>query len=205
MKLWAFYRKPEKYMENMDEREVPIDTKYALYAITADKLCAKAFEGSRNMDLFLKRVIKCDEDDIDEYLIQHRSSQLTWCWLETFRNRNRANQQQCFAHVLLTENELNFTTESVDSGTVLSRIRNFLPIEIFNEEIARYLRDVRYDEVSTMIMMGRGEYPFNGTDEFSYLSVSFDQFAVFMMFYEKTFSEHFFDYVKIQDTPPESR
>lgn len=204
-KIWTFYKKPdEKLLEIGDE--IPLDTKYALYAITSSKKIASIFEKSRNMDLFLKKVIECDKDDLEDYMKRHRSSHLNWYWLQSYRNKNTSMQEPYFTRVLMTENELNFTLEVSDGGALAYFFKHFIPTEIFESHIRKYLRILKYDEFSAFVMMERNQTPYNMDEDIDFysLTMSFEQFGTFFMLYEKTFSERFAEYIEVSDDVPDT-
>lgn len=209
MKLYTFLKKPDDEMLHDDT--IPLEVKYSLYAITPTKKDAKIFKKSRNMDKFIMRVIDIDEEDgYDEYMIHNRGKILSWYWLESYRNKNTKNQEPFWVHVLITENELNFTIEMTDSGAILNRLEHVIPIEYFEGEMKEALYDLRYDKVVRMVMgmqlinqdteLNSEAYEYY--DSFFDTGIKFDMFAVFLLLYEDTFSTDFFTFTEISNTQP---
>lgn len=207
MKIYTFFRKPDNTMINDDS--IPLNIKYALYAITPTKELAKVFQKSRNMDKFIMKVIDCEDDgeEYDMYLVRNRSRILNWYWLSSFKDKNGDNQRPYWVRVLITENELNFTTETTDTGTILNRIKLYVPIDIFSGKTKEALYRLRYDKAMMSvtalsdIASAYIESPEDG--DFWDTGLSYDMFAIFMLLYKDTFSTDFFSYVKISNTQPE--
>lgn len=207
MKIYTFFRKPDNTMINDDS--IPLNIKYALYAITPTKELAKVFQKSRNMDKFIMKVIDCEDDgeEYDMYLVRNRSRILNWYWLSSFKDKNGDNQRPYWVRVLITENELNFTTETTDTGTILNRIKLYVPIDIFSGKTKEALYKLRYDKAMMSVTALSDiastyiESPEDG--DFWDTGLSYDMFAIFMLLYKDTFSTDFFSYVKISNTQPE--
>lgn len=207
MKIYTFFRKPDNAMIGDDS--IPLNIKYALYAITPTKELAKVFQKSRNMDKFIMKVIDCEDDgeEYDMYLVRNRSRILNWYWLSSFKDKNGDNQRPYWVKVLITENELNFTTETTDTGTILNRIKLYVPIDIFTGKTKEALYRLRYDKAMMSVTTLSDtasmyiEPPEDG--DFWDTGLSYDMFAIFMLLYKDTFSSDFFGYVKISNTQPE--
>lgn len=206
MKIYTFLKKPNEAMLN--DSTVPLDVKYALYAITPTKKDAKIFQKTRDMNQFIMRVIDVDEDEgYDEYLIRNRAHLLQYYWLESYKDKNTDNQTPYWIHVLITENELNFTMEVSDSGSILNRLNGFVPIDIFDEKPKNALYHLRYHKVIQSIvnttMTEKFEYHSEEND-FWDLGLSFDMFGIFLILYQHTFSTDFFSHTEVSFTQPEA-
>lgn len=206
MKIYTFLKKPDDDMLHDDS--IPLDQKYALYAITPTKQLAKIFQKSRDMNQFIMRVINCDDgDDYDMYLMRNRSRLLNWYWLQSYRNKNTDNQEPYWVHVVMTENEINFTTETTDTGTILNRLRSFIPVDVFQGKTKEALYRLRYNKaMSAVLSLSDEELPFiERPDDGDYwdTGLSFDMFAIFMLLYRTTFSTDFFAYTEVSNSMPE--
>lgn len=205
MKIYTFLKKPDK--EIIDDNSIDLSIKYPLYAITPVKDDAKVFRKSRDMNKFIERVIDVDDDGYDHYLLIHRSQILNRYWLESFKDKNTNNQTPYWINILMTENELNFTMETTDTGSILNHISNYIPIDIFDGKSKKSLYTLRYDKamysaLSTTSIEKLVQIEYNEGD-FWDTGLSFDMFAIFMMLYQSTFSVDFFEFTKISYEKPE--
>ena len=204
MKIYTFLKKPDEGM--LHDEAIDLNVKYALYAITTVKDDAKAFKKSRNMDKFIQRDIEIDEEDCDEYLLHHRGHLLKYYWLQSYKDKNTDNQTPYWIHVLMTENELNFTIETTDSGAILNRISAFIQIDLFDGKTKKALYKLRYDKAmqSVLSMTASERLDFMPPDEGDFwdTGLSFDMFAIFMILYQNTFSVDFFDFTEVTYEQP---
>ena len=204
MKIYTFLKKPDEEMLHDDT--VDLNIKYALYAITPVKDDAKTFKKSRNMDQFISRDIDVDEEEYDQYLLRNRGKILNRYWLQSYKDKNTDNQTPYWINVLMTENELNFTIETTDSGTVLNRISNYIPIDIFDSKTKKSLYTLRYHKaMQSALSMTASEklsYMDFGEGDFWDTGLSFDMFAIFMLLYQNTFSVDFFEFTDITYEQP---
>lgn len=206
MKIHTFYKKPTN--EDIMDNATPLDVKYPLYAITPSKKIAKLFKNTRDMNQFIYSVIDCEPDEgYDEYFIAHRGQLLQKSWLEGIRDKNKDTQEPYWVEVLLTENELNFTMEAVDSGLVLNRVSSYMPVPIFAGKYVDALQAIQYEKAALFALSMRGSDLIESVHPTEYdvldLDMTFDMFAVFMLLYQKTLSPDFFTNITISDIQPE--
>lgn len=83
MRVWRFYLDKSKLKVNEDVAFVTLKQKISLYAITNSKEKAKRFIAERNMDLFIMRKGKIEEEEWTEYAGRHRGCILTLTKLTT--------------------------------------------------------------------------------------------------------------------------
>lgn len=204
MKIYTYLKKPSDIVRN--DPNLPLDVKYSLYAITTNKEHSKLFKKTRNMDLFIQRTIEVDtKEDAEKYMKNHRGQVLTKGYIRGVKDKNLDTQRPFFAYVLYTENEINFTMECTDSGQVLNYISSYIPIEIFSDRVREALYTLKYHKAASVVY-GRTvasidvEHPI---DDFLDIEMSFDMFGVFILLYQDTFSENFFNYVEITDEAPD--
>ena len=205
MKIYTFLKKPDQDMLN--DESIDLTVKYALYAITPVKDDAKTFKKSRNMSFFIEREIDVDEEDADQYLLRHRGQILNRYWMISYQNKNTDNQTPYWMQILMTENELNFTMETSDSGSILNRISNWVPIDIFDGKTKKALYKLRYDKaMQCALSMSASEKLENlvsfDQGDFWDIGLSFDMFAIFMILYQSTFSVDFFAYANVSYEEP---
>lgn len=204
MKIYTFLKKPDQDMLHDDT--IDLTVKYALYAITPVKDDAKVFKKSRNMDQFISRDIDVDDDEYDHYLLRNRGKILGRYWIQSYKDKNTDNQTPYWINVLMTENELNFTMETTDSGSVLNRITNYIPIDIFDGKAKKSLYSLRYHKAmhSALSMIASSKLDFMPMDDGDFwdTGLSFDMFAVFMLLYQSTFSVDFFEFTTISYEQP---
>lgn len=205
MKIWSYRLKSKD--DEMGEAYEDLKTKYPLYAITPKKEIAKTFEATRNMDLFIKIVDEYDGDDSDMFLAKHRGSILSETVLESYKDKNTDHQDTCFAKVVLTENELNFVLEMIESSAVLNKVSYYLPVDIFEKDIKDALRYLQYEHAGNFVSsMRMTEMEMDGApidESFYMLTLEYDMFGVFMLYYGHTFSSGFFEHVEMFDAPPD--
>ena len=186
MKIWKFIKKPGKDDPFQYDN---IEYKYPVYAIASNKKDAKEFIRTRNQDKFIKIVHDLEEDEYTEYLNAHRGKLLSNVKLETIKGKNTNNQIPMEVDVLITDSELNFVMEMVDTAGILNIIKNWIPIDIFRDDIREALSNLNYDKAATFSGYGNVNADFDMIYEIGY---SFDQFGTFLALYGDTMSDDFF-------------
>lgn len=130
MKLYQYFRKEEGGASSnvTSIEEIP------LYAITTNKDHARAFERSRDMDIFIKKVFKGAKEDCIDYINRHRGYLLDYYEISTYDNSGREQR------LLVLMSDVEF--ELIDFENTHLRVID--EIEIFNPTIFKdkYLRDL---------------------------------------------------------------
>lgn len=201
MKIYKFYKKPDKEHENMIIRnDYDLMTKYPLYALTNDKKLAKKFRKTRNMKMFLEKVDDMDNEQYVMFAKKHRGRVIVSTTLETVLDKNTENQKVAYATVIATDNELNYLMESIDTGQILNLvIQNWVPIQIFTEEVQSFLKDLLYDKVTAFIAASSTEDKYMvGDYEMIDLPIEFDQLYAFYIIYNDILTSGFFEEIKLE-------
>lgn len=199
-KVWRFYKKPTEEMKKYSNKELRLDVKYPLYAVTHDKKLASMFRKTRNMDLFLEKVSSIDKEELEDYLRTHDHSELDIYKLSSYKDKNMDTQEPITTYVCMTKSEYDYTTEASETGGVLSLIKGWVPIEIFTPKIKKILYKFGYQKCQQFVFQGEIPFSEDVTDGFGYydLGYEFDELGVFVLLYQDTFSEEFFNHVKIK-------
>lgn len=198
-KVWKFYKKPTEEMKKYDNKEIRLDVKYPLYAVTADKNLAKIFRRTRNMKLFIEKTGFLEKEELEDYLRVHDHSRLNIYSLATYKDKNLETQEPMTADVCMTKNEYNYTTEAEETGGILNLISGWIPVKIFTPKIEKLLIRLGYQKCMQYVFQGDLPFDPDMTDGFSYydLNLEFDVFGIFVILYQDTFSKDFFEHVKM--------
>ena len=198
-KIWRFYKKPTEEMKKFTNQELRLDVKYPLYAVTADKKMANMFRKTRNMDLFLEKSSSIDKDDVGMYLRAHDHATIDIYELDTYKDKNLPTQEPMVAKVCMTKSEYDYVADASDTGSILNLVSDWagwVPIELFTPKIKKLLYKLGYHKAQLFVY--QGEIPFyldmqgDATGiSFYDLEYEFDQFGVFVVLYEHTFSKDF--------------
>lgn len=203
MKVWVFYKKPSKDLKNIPIESIGYNRKYPIYAITDNKKFAKIFRNSRNMDKFLEKQWDISKDEVDEWRITHRGSELSMVPLESFKNKNTDNQSVCYVEILATEDEINYTLEICDTGQIFNKIEHWVDPSIFTKKIRNALEILKYRMAMKFFYGFTTSLPFEddlgGPVDVIDLDVSFDQLSIFLLIYNDMISPSFMEYIHVYD------
>lgn len=116
MKIYKFYKSPSKEVLQQEHvRELSIEDKYPLYAITNKKDAAKEFRSSRNMDKFIEiRTEIEDKSEWVEFANKHAGSILQYYEYETLESYTNDEPKVKRVEILSTWEEREYTSQYTD-------------------------------------------------------------------------------------------
>lgn len=199
MKLYKFFKKPNKDLSKIPNAEFSIQQKYPLYAITQDKDLAKAFIKTRNMDLFLYKVDDVSKESIDDIVNAKRNRMIQEYEFNTKVHRHTSEEKDLYIKVVMTESEIDLVMEYGDSGEIMNIIQDWIPIEIFEDDVYDALQQLLYIKCM-QFATGTDGYETTVIDRLDF-PVRFDLFSIFLYTYGDTLSPEFFEYSKMTDHP----
>lgn len=187
--------------------EDSIGDKYPLYAITKSKKVANRFMAERNMKSLISIPVDKDDSIADEWYQHNRGHIINKYALETYTHKNTDQQDVKYADILATEDEINFSMESIYSLSIVHRFSDYFDVSIFSSDVLHALETLRYPEMSKFhLSMTLGatvsntvEYVDDQDCNITDLHVRFDQLGVFVFLHREMLTEAFYANIKIKD------
>lgn len=178
-----------------------LESKYPLYAFTPDKKIAARFMAERDMSKFLYIQVKKDRDEAHTWMHQHRINWLDIRQMETYTNKNTEKQLVKWANILVTENEVSYVEETIESSPVniVAEYCGLVSDEVFTDEIRDALATLGYRD---MYALYEDSMLYVDTDmHWSDITtgVTLDPLGVFVMLYGDLLTDAFFENLRITD------
>lgn len=182
-----------------------LDETYPLYAFTEKKKTAAKFIAERDMSKFIYVTAKVNKNDHTEWMHHHRGMWLDYYKMTTYKNKYTPRQQECYAKILMTENEYTYVDQALEisAPNILAQYTTFLDIDIFDPELKRDLITVGYEALWGMYQEINDTECVDNFDAIEILQnygwdsgITFDQYGLFILIYENLLSEDFYNNVE---------
>ena len=172
MKLYQFFRKDDEVIKTGDS----LYDKYPLYAVTMNKNIAILFEASHDMNKFIKKVFKGDDEECVNYLNRHHGNILDWYELDTYKKGSLHPFEKINIDVLMTDLEYSMISFSVENHTILEELDFSISPRIFTSKIVDALSGIGYTTIYHLL---------NGDgDDYDYaeyrVDISYDELLLYL-------------------------
>lgn len=175
MKIYQYFRKDAEIIKTGDT----LKDKYPIYALTKSKSFATLFEASHDMDKFIKKVYKGDDEECLTYLNRNRGYILDWYELRTYKKGMKHAKELYNVDVLMTDIEYDMISFSVENKTIIEELNMMVPPEIFKSKIFDALTTIGYTGIYHLL---------NGNEHSNFMSdmqvyntdIEFDELLIFL-------------------------
>ena len=187
------YRFYQKYDDNILDANMDLDIqdKYPLYALTNNKKLAKEFMNQRNMDMFILRKSKMEEDEYITFANRNSSSVLS-PYEYTYYDRNN-NFKECDTTIVSTWNEREILSAIMDDTAQIDETLSYDVVPfIFDKKYVKALDTLGY--VAFWKLYGNvnkyrdvlTEEELDFADDYSFPDVKYDEVSLFINMYSYT-------------------
>jgi hypothetical protein len=187
----------------------PLSDKYPLYAYTDKKKYARRFMKERDMHQFVHLTIERDGDEVDKWCKKHQGQELQISKLQTYVYKNTNKQTIKFVPVLLTNSELNFVLESIDSGGMMHYIApKIIQPSIFKSSIEECLDHLGYTGIANYILDEMKFFsnattdviaPYYKASDYELDPMTYDQYGSFILIYKNILTPYFYIGLELLD------
>ena len=179
MKVWRYYKKPEKDSS---------DKQYDLYAITNKKEHAKKFEKERNMDKFIKRCTDEDRSTFVDLVNDNRALFLSMNKFTTGTVLPNGNIKAIDVELLTTDFEMHTVKDEYESSSIITREEYWLSsfdYRIYKNKLIEALRLLEY--ISHYKLYLNVNIPIDpDDDDYSAPDIWIDEVGVFIRIFKDT-------------------
>ena len=141
MKVYKFFKIPN----DNDDRDMYLEDKYVLYAITNNKEYAKRFKEDRNMDKFIYQVNKgVTKEEYAQMCNENRGSVLMIHSVDTVMDKPRVRKNIVEKKVLITYWEKQLIEEPMLPFENEEFWRHMPPPHIFKDKYVKALKKIEY-------------------------------------------------------------
>lgn len=183
MKLYRFYKKPDKNNNNENARH--ISDKYPLYALTNKKQLALVFKQTRDMTKFVETVTDIHRDEFIDYAGKHRGKVLdNFEFVTRDTNEKLTSYDVTSMKIVCTLAEKQNVDDEVESGMASSYSPYLFEAGVFKEKYRDALEVISFLSLYSIYYSSRDNFQYE--DDVEVPNWSYDETEMFVNMYAET-------------------